>query len=749
MSVTLPGTGNVVATETIAGEQVQLFKPMLGAPGVNDGPVSDSNPMPVNAFNVTSKFREAFEGYVPNGPKWNEVKGTNDLVFVDGNSLAASYLVVSKSPLDAGTETTIETVADFDLPVEVAFGLSMSQNTLGQEAAIEIVDTDAPLADVPDVAILSITQTTTTLSVQTATPHGLVPGKAIGIRDCSNQIANYPALVVATTPTLDTFTATAGPGGTIPSQTITNPAGAKGSVFFRERLGRSNDGTSLIFENTSATQASGYVRSESGDALPSGTAVGAHGITVGTRAGVQLVNTPFIYAWSPTTEYRALIQTDRIQWADAPVDTLAALTSRYVRSQVTPSALKRYKFRLRVNNNKSLTVPVAQIVTAVKTGTTTVTVTTDRPHGLVTGDLVVIYGARDQSTTFGNLVTAVAITFVSATQFTIVWGIAGTATTFGGYVAKVHGGNLMSALGANVVAVQSAVLSTIAGSVRTLVLTGNTTWAGLSIGELIELVGVRNTVDGSPIAAGIDGPWKVANASGVTLTLVLPFDGQRVLPSDFASINCGGGVIKRTDVRLSFVRVFDFDRLRVEMTTRPSGDLASAAPVAVQNTVATTLSSTTVAGTVAIDAAVGNPVTAGARAANANPTAMSAAGDNVAVLSTMIGAPVVKPYAIPEAEWIGSVALTSTADVPLVAAAAAGIKRHLTWLHMKNTGASPIDVLIRDGTTTRLTFTLNAGEGEFILFPTGGTQPTALTALNAALSAAGTVRINAGGYTAP
>lgn len=747
MSVTLPGTGNVVATETIAGEQVQLFKPMLGAPGVNDGPVSDSNPMPVNAFNVTSKFREAFEGYDPvGGGKWLEVKGTNDLVFVDGNALAASYLVVSKSPLNAGTETTIETVADFDLPVEVAFGLSMSQATLGQEASVEIVDTDAPLADVPDIAISAITQATTTLTVTTTDPHGLVPGKAIGIRGCSTQQANYPALVVASIPSPNQFTATAGPGGTIPSQTITNPAGAKGFVYFRERFGRSRDGAALIFENASVTQASAYVRSDSGDALPSGTALGSHVITVGTRASVQVANTAYTNAFAPTTEYRALIQADRVQWADAPVDTTSAMTNRLVRTQVTPSASKRYKFRLRVTNNKSLSTPVAQIITATKAGTTTATVTTDVPHGLAAGDLVVAYGVRDQ-TNFANLVTATAVaSIVSPTQFTIVWGAAVTATTFGGYVAAVRGGNLLSALGASAVVAQGAILSTLSDGTRQLVLTGNSNWTGLLIGDLVDLIGARNTIDGSSIGAGIDGPWKVANVATAALTLVLPV--ARTIPADFGSINCGGGVIKRTDVRLSFVRVFDFDRLRVEQTPRPAGDAAAAQLVALASN-SVSLTSTTVAGTVAIDAAVGNPVTAGARAANANPTAMSANGDNVAVLATMIGAPVVKPYAIPEAEWIASVALTTTGDVPLVAAAAAGIKRHLTWLHMKNTGASPIDVLIKDGTTTRLTFTLNAGEGELILFPTGGTQPTALTALNAQLSAAGTVRINAGGYTAP
>jgi len=711
------------------------------------------------SYNVTSKFREAFEAYDPiNGGKWVESKASGDLVFVDGNAAAASYLVISKDPLAAGTETSIEQVAElhFEMPTEIAVACSMSQRTLGQEFSIEAVDTSALLPDVADIAIASIAQTTTTLTIDTVGPHGLSVGKSIGVYNCSDVRANYPALVVASIPTPTQITCTAGPGGTIASQTITNPAGAKGSIYFRQRLGRASNGVSQIFENATVTNASIYLRSESGDALPSGTIAGSHSTTVGTTAPIQLVNSANTYAFGATTEYRMLLQSDRVQIADAGVDATAQLTARATRTQVCPDPDESYKLRFRATNNKALTVPVAQIVSAVKTGTTTATITTDVAHGLALGDPVVIYGIRDQAaTSFPNLLTATAVaSVVDAFTFTIVQGTAGTVTSYGGYVAKVNGGNLMSSLGGNAVVAQAAVLSTLSDGTRQLVLNGNASWAGLSIGDMLNVVGCRNATDGATLS--VDGPWKVASSVTTALTLVLPFAGQRTLPADFSSTNCGGGVIKRTCLRVSFVRVFDYERLRVEALGRPTSDAASAMPVTVQNTPAVsisgtpavTLASTTVVGTIAADAAVSNPVGIGARAANVNPTAVSAAGDLVNILATMLGAQVVRPYCLPEAEWAYSGALTATTDVAAQTAAGAGLKRHVTHFQATNTGASAVDVLLRDATTTRLQITVPAGQSVAFALPTG-IPLTANAALNVALSAVGTVRVNLLGYTAP
>jgi hypothetical protein len=530
--------------------------------------------------NITTKFRDAFEAYTPD-TNWTEVKGSGDIIQVDGNAAAASYLVISKNPLAAGTESSLDSTLTFKLPVELSVGLSMSQRTVGQEFSVEIVDTQTPLADVADIAISSITQTTTVLTVDTTAAHGLVVGKSIGIRNCSNQLVNYQALVVASTPSPTQFTATAGPGGTIPTQTVTNPAGAKGFVFFRERLGRAQNGISQIFENATPTNASLYLRSEAGDALSSGTILGNHAVTVGTTASVALASGPFSYTWSPTTEFRIVAQSDRVQWSDAPVDTLTQSVNRSLRTQVCPDPSVTYKLRIRATNNKSLTVPNAQVVSVVKSGTTTGTFTTDVAHGYATGDLINYYGSSDQAATaFPNLVLGTtAITVTGANTFTAVIGTGTTGTAFGGYVAKVQGGNLMSSLGATAITAINATLTTLSDGTRQLVLTGSGTWTGATIGDYVNVVGCRT----SSASLGVDGAWKVANLVTTALTLV-PATAAMVpsLPANFGTTTCGGGVIRRTDLRLSFVRVFDYERERVELLARPSGDLAGAVPVVLQ-----------------------------------------------------------------------------------------------------------------------------------------------------------------------
>jgi hypothetical protein len=707
--------------------------------------------------NINGEFREAFESYDPvNGDRWMESKAAGDLVFVDGNAVAASYLVISKDPLTAGTETIVELRPEqyFRMPTEIAFGAHMSQRTLGQEFSVEVVDTGIPLADVPEIEISGISQAASVLTIDFAAPHRLVAGKSIGVYGCSDPRANYPALVVASAPTPTQITCTAGPGGTIPSLTIANPAGAKGFVHFRERLGRAQNGVAQIFENATATNASLYVRSESGDVLPSGTFAGNHSTTIAATPSTQLVIAPYTYAFGPTSEFKLLLQSDRIQWADSPVDHATQMTSRLVRTQVCPDPSDIYKLRVRATNNKGLTVPTAQIVSVSKAASTTATIVFDRPHNLTLLDVIVAYGVRDQ-TNFANLTTATAISaIVDPTTIQCVWGASVTATSYGGYVAKVQGGNLMSALGGNPVVAQNATLSTLSDGTRQLVLTGNTNWSGQQwIGDLVELVGVRANLTG--ISLGIDGPWKVANFSTTVFTLVLPFSDQRTIPADFTVTDCGGGVIRRTCLRMSFVRGNEYERLRVEALARPAGDSAAAMPVVIQGGTASAAQSGTwtvgAAGTTAQDSSSPNPIAIGGRAANANQSAMSAAGDLVHTMHTMIGAMVQKPYAIPEAEWSFTGALTTTSDVVVQAAAGAGLKRHVTLMQITNTGSSAgssVDVILKDGATVRMQVAA-FGHGSVVIPLPTGIPVTANTALNVALSAAGTVRVNLLGYTAP
>jgi hypothetical protein len=351
-------------------------------------------------------------------------------------------------------------------------------------------------------------------------------------------------------------------------------------VFFRSALGFAPNGTSMILENPTATNASFYVRSESGDVLPSGTIAGNQAITIGTTASIQPVNAANAYSFQPTNEYRFTQFVDGIQWSDSLIDTVAAANNRIKRTQVVPDITSAYKFRIRAINNSSVSRPVAQIVSAVKSGTTTATITTNVAHGLTTTDQVVIYGVRDQgASAFPNLVTATAVaSIVSPTVFTIVIGTAATVTSYGGYVARINGGNLMSALGANAVVLQS-----VSRTSNILTVNGNASWAGLLIGEYVNLVGVRNAVDGATL--GIDGAYRISNIATTVLTLEPINNTVSPTGTDIVLTNCGGAVIKRTDLRVSFVRVMDFERQRVEMLTRPTGDISSSIPVNINNTV--------------------------------------------------------------------------------------------------------------------------------------------------------------------
>jgi hypothetical protein len=128
------------------------------------------------------------------------------------------------------------------------------------------------------------------------------------------------------------------------------------------------------------------------------------------------------------------------------------------------------------------------------------------------------------------------------------------------------------------------------------VLTGSGNWAGLTIGDMVNVVGLRSNASLGVTSLGVDGAWKVANSATTTLALVLPYAGSMAVPADFVATPCGGGVIKRTDLRLSFVRVFDYARERVEMLSRPTGDTSAAAPVVIQGGT-TAVTTVTTAGT--------------------------------------------------------------------------------------------------------------------------------------------------------
>lgn len=525
------------------------------------------DPLPVAPTNIVGKFRESFENFTP-GVNWDLVTAPGDIVQLDGNAVSASYLVISKDPLSAGTESSLTYTGSFAVPLETATGLSMSQRVLGQELALELISTETPLTPTADIAISSVSQSANTIAFITAQPHGLVPGKRIGTYGISDSRLNYPALVVATITGPSSFTCTAGPGGTIPTVTA-GPFLNQGYVYFRPALGYAQNGLSQIFENSTATNASLYTRTAAGDSLPSGTASTNHSVTVSTTTGTQAIGSPFTYAFLPASEYRYILQSDRGQWLDAPIDTVNAPTARLLRTQVVPDPSKLYTLRFRVSNDKGLTVPIAKIISASKSGSTTATITTDVPHGLTTSDYVYVQGIRDTANFAYSATQLQVLSVPTTTTFTISFGTSYTGTSYGGFVARVQGANIPSGFPTN--ALQT--VSVISGEIF---LTANSNFGWL-IGDYVNLYGCRDNATGADL--GLDGTYRVTDLSTTNIRLA-PI-GTTPTPANLGSTNCGGAVIKRTDVRLAFVRIYDYLRERVEV--QPNSASAASVPVAVSN----------------------------------------------------------------------------------------------------------------------------------------------------------------------
>lgn len=524
----------------------------------------NDNNLPVVPSNILTKFREPFETFTP-GINWNSVTGTNDLILVDGNAAGSSYLVISKDPFSANTETSITSIDVFNAPLEVSVGLHMSQRVVGQETSIELVSDETALSPVDDLTIASISQTTTTLTVTTTTAHNLIPGMRVGITGVTGDSRlNYSSLVVNTIPTSTQFTVTTQVTGTLPS--VTSGPFTTGKVYYRAAIGYARNGISEVFENSTAGNASIYVRGTGGDALPSGTVATTHATTVSSTASVTPVTGLGVRSFQPTTEYRFALQADRVQAYDSGVDAVAVTTNRILRTQIVPDSTKNYKLRFRATNTKGVSIPNIDIISATKTsGSATATVTTNGNHGLTTGDWIVVYGVRDQTNFLYAATPFQVLSTPTLDSFTAAWGGSTfTGTTYGGFVSRINGSVVPAGF-------QSSSIQTLSITNSIVYIIGHTTW-NLSVGDYVNLYGVK--VDGTGVSVGVDGVYRVYDVS--TSNLALEVAGSTSIPSSLASVNCGGAVIKRTDTRISFARVFDYTRERVEMLSRP--DAAGSVP---------------------------------------------------------------------------------------------------------------------------------------------------------------------------
>lgn len=572
---------------------------------------SKRNALKTLSYNSQTLFRENFANksaaYYAN--LWNVTLGEGDQLLLEGNVGGTTYLTITKSPFNAGTISRLALKQGADLPFNLKWAFGMSQRTNLQRLTYQVLPTDpsykTATAPTP-IPIATIAQTASVLTITFNSPHGLLPGEKFCVYGVTgDERANYPYLTVASTPNPLTLTATAGSLGTIPSTTITTQN--MGNIIKVDPLNGYSSGYAVSYENTTATQGALYTKSNGSSTTPTGTLLGNHHITTGSTAVTLLANTTGTESFSPSVDSKVNCKNDRLQYTDLALDSSSTSWSiRATNSRIIPNFTLSYSPCFEFENAPALTGPVAKIVTAAKTGTTTATITTETAHGLVTGDLVLIYGVSDQ-TNFPNITTATAVTVVDATSFTIVQGGAVTATARGGHVSLVYG--QQTAYGQITQAIVNVVRSS-----NVLILTGSASWTGLSIGQVVDIYGVRDGTTGADI--GIDGSYKVYDIATTTLTLA-PFGGLRkndidtgnlagglISPvgADIGSVATGGSVILRTAAYTFRVGVSDLEEVLVDSASEGVLDSAKSIPANITSGTVTTVSTVTTSGTPTVPA---------------------------------------------------------------------------------------------------------------------------------------------------
>jgi hypothetical protein len=509
--------------------------------------------------NGVVKFRDGFESGVDNSI-WTETwinKRTSQRL-MGGNSSGSGYLAISLSPYSPNSIYTLTSTQMFKLPVRFGYGLSMSQRVLGVETEVSLVGCDiggnieynTTIADLPISGTVSVTSNVATITF--ASNHNLRGGdRVVLINNTDSRLNVGPVSVTIVNPLQVTVPLT------IANGTYT----AGGSVSVAEVFDYAKNALGLIQENTTATNATFATRRN-------GSSIFSSNQTITTTIATQSNTSPYTEAFRSASDNELVLTMEAGKYYSRTASSLSGAGGGLKYTESLPDEDKLYKIRLRVKQLGNYSSIVGTIASIAKTGTTTATVTTTAPHGLTTSDFVNIYGVRD-ITNFPNLTAQTQVaSVISSTQFTIVIGSASTTSSAGGVVVKCNGNVTLP--GALNFSIQS-----IAASGNVLNVTLNTTASGLLVGETVELAGM----DGAGLPYNMGYIVRRLSASVVELQTI---DSSTI--TDIASTNCGGAIIKRTDVRLHYVRGFEYTRHAVEISNnRGISDASEVISTAVSN----------------------------------------------------------------------------------------------------------------------------------------------------------------------
>ena len=181
----------------------------------------------------------------------------------------------------------------------------------------------------------------------------------------------------------------------------------------------------------------------------------------------------------------------------------------------------------------------------------------------------------------------------------------------------------------------------------------------------------------------VNGSFTITVIDANSFDLVGSTFSGAYLNTGWASVSRNLAPASNTDIRVQFVTIADYAELTTEITAG-RGQSVAGQGLGV-NVLSTIPPAVTPVGGQARGTSGALPVLA-ATGYSANPVAVTTAR-GVDLLATLIGALVIKPYAIPEADWQYAAAaggIINTTDVVLRAAGAAGIRNYVTSIDLRN-----------------------------------------------------------------
>lgn len=500
-----------------------------------------------------------------------------DFVTMTAGVNGQPILALSGSPLTTGESSIVNTNKAVVQPCAYEFALSVVRTNVafavaslfandpvaGAEpllAPINIISAYQSSA-IYGAAYNTVAGTAAHYTLETALPAAGTAG-AVYVGDWVNIVGfadtrlNYPnACIGFISPDRKTIAFSYSSEGILPSLAIpvVTPALGTCKLHFYSNMAGAKNGIAVRFSGTITTTAAVLSLFNGDDTQVGGSLLGDQRTTISSTAPSYRLGSSAVYG------QHEILASSRYKFECLP--TMTNLLDKIEqsntfwslrdlpRTSVKPAQNAAMYPRFRLYKPIGMTRPIAKVVSAVKTGTTTATVNLSAAPAtpLAVGNTVVLYGIRDT----GNFpaTTGSIASVVSPTQFTIVVGAAVTATSYGGSVSVVNGGHAQSGIIPQVV---QSVVSRVAAGSNWLDVIGSSTWAGLAVGDYINLYGLRNSTTGADV--GVDGVWEVAHLS-TTIMLVKPvFDinGTRISPAlgTLASTNCGGTVLLRPTIRL-------------------------------------------------------------------------------------------------------------------------------------------------------------------------------------------------------